>query len=63
MIHTINAIGHIVSRNIDFLSHGFKITDTGNPINHPSGEDTDHVFIAFAEKPESSQFGGHNLSK
>ena len=51
------------SRNIDFLSHGFKITDTGNPINHPSGEDTDHVFIAFAEKPESSQFGGHNLSK
>ena len=51
------------SRHLDFLSHGFKITDSGNPVNHPSGEDTDHVFIAFAEKPESSQFGGHNLSK
>ena len=48
------------SRNVSFFSTGFKITDTGNPLNKPSDEGNHHVFFAIAEQPLTTQFGSQS---
>ena len=48
------------SRNVSFFSTGFKITDTGNPLNKPSDEGNHHIFFAIAEQPLTTQFGSQS---
>ena len=48
------------SRNVSFFSTGFKITDTGNPLNKSSDEGNHHIFFAIAEQPLTTQFGSQS---
>jgi hypothetical protein len=48
------------SRNVSFFSTGFKITDTGNPLNKGSDEGNHHIFYAVAEQPLTTQFGSQS---
>ena len=48
------------SRNVSFFSTGFKITDTGNPLNKSSDEGNHHLFYAVAEQPLTTQFGSQS---
>jgi hypothetical protein len=50
------------SRNVDFLSNGFKINDIGNPINWTGVTET-HIFAAFAETPSFNLYGGQSNAR
>jgi hypothetical protein len=50
------------SRNVDFLSNGFKINDIGNPINWTGVTET-HIFAAFAETPTFNLYGGQSNAR
>ena len=44
------------SRNVDFLSNGFKINDVGNPVNISSAQEL-HIYCAWAEAPSINLYG------
>jgi hypothetical protein len=54
-----NASSGANSRNIDFLSNGFKFHDLGNPVN----KSTTHIYAAWAEVPAFGLYGSQSNAR
>ena len=48
------------SRHVDFMGNGFRFNDVSNPMNKPGSRGNVHLFMAFADMPESTPFGAYS---